>query len=234
MAAIVKRRVGNTRKPQIIAAILAVGGLVALWASFSRSAWLAAVIAVVIVAIPALYNKISRKVWIISVVIIGIIIGGGLTFGSGSSFLSNIILHDNPNGGSSTKSDQGHLSSVQSATSAALHQPLGAGVGSTGSASLLTNHPLIIENQYLFTAHEAGWLGLILFGCINVWILVRLWKKRSDYVALGVFASGIGLVIIGFLLPVWTDDTVSIIWWGFAALVIGGKSYVVDNKGKKL
>jgi len=40
--------------------------------------------------------------------------------------------------------------------------------------------------------------------------------------ALGVFASGIGLALVGFFLPVWADDTVSIIWWGLAAVVVGG------------
>jgi hypothetical protein len=35
-------------------------------------------------------------------------------------------------------------------------------------------------------------------------------------------ASGIGLALIGLLLPVWVDDTVSIVWWGLAAIATGG------------
>jgi hypothetical protein len=50
--------------------------------------------------------------------------------------------------------------------------------------------------------------------------MMRLWRKRSDWLALGVFAGGISLAIIGLLLPVWVDDTVSIIWWGMAAIAL--------------
>ena len=34
-------------------------------------------------------------------------------------------------------------------------------------------------------------------------ILKRLWLVRKDWLALGVLASGIGLAMIGLLLPVW-------------------------------
>ena len=91
----------------------------------------------------------------------------------------------------------------------------------------------IIENQYLFIAHEVGWPGLALFVALFVMILVRLWKFRSDWLALGVLASGIGLALIGLLLPVWADDTVSIIWWGLAGLAIGGTYGRTVNKTTK-
>ena len=31
-----------------------------------------------------------------------------------------------------------------------------------------------------------------------------------------------GLAFVGLLLPVWVDDTVSILWWGLAAIAIVG------------
>jgi hypothetical protein len=73
----------------------------------------------------------------------------------------------------------------------------------------------------LFIAHEAGWLGLLLFIAIFGLVMVRLWHARADWLALGVFASGIGLALIGLLLPVWVDDTVAIVWWALAAVAIG-------------
>ena len=114
-----------------------------------------------------------------------------------------------------------------------VHQPFGAGIGSTGSASLYGAQPLIVENQYLFIAHEVGWIGLALFLIIFVKILQQLWKRRADWLALGVFASGIGLALIGLLLPVWVDDTVAIIWWGLAAVAIAGSPLVpqITTKG---
>ena len=112
-------------------------------------------------------------------------------------------------------------------------QPLGDGVGSSGSASLLgEGTPQIIENQYLMIAHETGWLGVVIFVVIFVVILRRLWRQRANPWALGVFASGIGLAFIGLLLPVWTDDTVSMVWWGLAATIIGGEHGKRSTKQK--
>ena len=101
-----------------------------------------------------------------------------------------------------------------------LAHPLGQGVGSSGSASLFTNTPTVIENQFLFVAHETGWLGLVLFIAITWVVLAQLWRKRSDWMVLAVFASGVGLVVVGLMLPVWADDTVSIVWWGIAAAIL--------------
>jgi hypothetical protein len=114
-----------------------------------------------------------------------------------------------------------------------LEQPFGAGVGSTGTASYYTAAPIIIENQYLLIAHEVGWLGIILFLGIFIEVMRRLWIRRQDWLAVGVFASGIGMAVIGILLPVWTDDTVSLIWWGLAAIVIGGVNGRTINKTTK-
>ena len=106
-------------------------------------------------------------------------------------------------------------------------QPFGAGIGSSGSASLLGDDPLILENQYFFIAHETGWLGLMIFLLIFIGILTRLWTRRADWLALALLSSGIGLAIIGLLLPVWVDDTVSLVWWGLAGLAIG------SNRGER-
>ena len=101
-----------------------------------------------------------------------------------------------------------------------LAQPLGGGIGSTGSASLFTDEPFIIENQYLFIAHETGWMGLALFIAITYLVLSILWRQRKDWFALGVFASGLGLALIGLIQPVWVDETVAIVWWGLAAIAL--------------
>lgn len=75
-------------------------------------------------------------------------------------------------------------------------------------------------------AHEVGWLGLGLFVWLNYLVMVALWHRRASWLALGVWASGLGLILIGLVLPVWVDDTVSIVWWGLAALVIASGSVV--------
>lgn len=221
----------RVRRYQLAGIVTAVGMAVALWASYSRSA-LAALVASGAVVTATLGRSVARKWWIGSVIVV-CAVAGALVVGRGSAFVSNVILHENPTGGSDISSNEGHTSSLVDGFDRLIHQPLGGGVGSTGSASLYGNEPLVIENQYLFTAHETGWLGLVLFLAIFGLVLQRLWCYRRDYLALGLLASGVGMALIGLLLPVWVDDTVAIIWWGLAGLAIGSRQIEDGVRAKK-
>jgi hypothetical protein len=218
----VKQVLPQQRQRYIMTAI-ALGSFVALWASYSRSALIAAFVALGIIVMVTVGKQFSRKVWV-GIAVGVLVIAGGLFVGRDSNFVSNVILHDNAETGAEITSNDGHADSLIDGLERMARQPLGGGVGSTGSASLYSaEQPLIIENQYLFIAHEAGWIGFIAFLYI-LWLAFRgLWRRRSDWMALAVFASGIGLALIGILLPVWVDDTVAIIWWGLAAVVLAGK-----------
>lgn len=208
--------------------------LAVLWATYSRSAVLAAGLALFIVAVVAARHLISRRIWIIGCIFL-CALAGGILVGRDNSFVTNVILHENREGGSPTSSNDGHLASLVDGAERMVRQPIGAGIGSTGSASLLTDSPVVIENQYLFIAHEVGWMGLALFGLLMYLILSLLWRHRRDWLSLGVLASGIGLSAIGLLQPVWIDDTVAIVWWGLAAVALaikGGQSARRKTKQK--
>ena len=202
--------------------VISAGMAAALWASYSRSALGAFVVTVGIIIAVTIGRKLSRKWWI-GLAILICAIGGSLVVGRSSEFVSNVLLHENPTGGSAISSNEGHASSLVDGFTRMIHQPLGGGVGSTGSAALYGDRPLIIENYYLFVAHEVGWVGIVLFVTIFGLVLVRLWKLHHDYLALGLFASGISLALVGLIQPVWADDTVAIVWWGLAAIAIGGQ-----------
>jgi len=47
-----------------------------------------------------------------------------------------------------------------------------------------------------------------------------LWLRRSDPLALGLFASLMGIGLIGLLSHVWTDDTLAYVWWGLAGIAM--------------
>ncbi|MDB5177121.1 MAG: rane protein of unknown function [Candidatus Saccharibacteria bacterium] len=224
-AAIKYGRKLERRKIYLLGGLAAVSGIV-LGATYSRSSLIGLIVAIVVTIGAVASVKARRQLGII--VAVGIlVVSAVLVIGRTDPVISNVIWHDNPTGGSSVDSNQGHAESLVDGTNRMLRQPFGSGVGSTGSASLDSQSPLIIENQYLFVAHEVGWLGLVLFVWLFVEVMRRLWQRRQSALALGVFASGCGLAVIGLLLPVWTDDTVSIIWWGLAAVAIasgkGGK-----------
>lgn len=202
--------------------VVAIGllGLVALYSSHSRSAYIAAAVGVAIVAG---FNFRSRlQPWHYAA-------GAGLLVAAVSvvfmlrsnDFVSNVVFHEDPEEPGLINSNDGHMASLQSGLEKMASEPFGEGIGSAGSASLQGISPRIIENHYLFVAHEVGWLGLALFLAIVAVTLKRLWQQRTDPWAVALFASGIGLAVASVFLPVWTDDTVAIIWWGVAAVILG-------------
>lgn len=213
-------------------ALLGFSSIIILWASYSRSALVAALVSLSIILILVFGKKIKAPIWI-GFITIFFIFSGLLYAQKDSHFVQHVILHNNPTGGSTRDSNEEHASSLQTGTERMVSQPLGGGVGSTGSASLFGDEPIIIENQYLFIAHESGWLGLVLFLFIFGSILWRLFKKKADWLALGVFASGISLALVGFLLPVWVDDTVSMIWWGLAGIALASGDIYAKRKQTK-
>jgi hypothetical protein len=215
----------------ITVSLLTVCAVISLWVSYSRSSLVGGIVGVVLAGIVAVGWKLPKRSWIAAIAIVLALVGV-LFAARGTDFVSNVILHENLQGGSSISSNDDHVTSLQTGTERLINQPFGAGIGSTGSASLYGEAPIIIENQYLFIAHEAGWLGLALFLTLFGLLLVRLWRWRDDWLALGVFASGIGLALIGLLLPVWADDTISIVWWGLAAVALTGESNGKTTKQK--
>ena len=231
------------RLMQLGAGLLTVLAAIALWFSYSRSAKLALLAGLVVLAIVLQPWRRIPKQWLVSagVFVAVAMLAAGVAL-SQTAFFSNVVLHTNPEGGSTTQSNDEHLSSLIDGSERMLAQPFGAGVGSTGSASLFGDQPLIIENQYLFIAHEVGWLGLGLFVAITVMVLWRLYRLvANDPWAAGVLASGVGLVAVGLVLPVWVDDVVSIVWWSLAAVVLAGggsaakanKRYTKKHAGKR-
>lgn len=214
-------------------AAMVAGSLAVLWVTYSRSALVAAVIAVAVVMAIGLATRIPRWLWI-SVGVVALVLTGGLYAARDVPFVSTVILHEDPDEGGSVNSNDGHISSLVNSSERISQQPFGVGVGSTGSASLYGDKDMIIENQYLFIAHEAGWLGIGLFLALFYLIMQRVWQKRRDYLGLAVFGSGIGLAAIGLLLPVWADDTVSIVWWGLAAIVCGSLHMVSNDPYKTI
>ncbi|MFZ1360757.1 MAG: hypothetical protein WAS27_01870 [Candidatus Saccharimonadales bacterium] len=219
-AYVLRRREALTRMQAVIGCVVIAGSMVAVWASYSRSA--VAVAAVMAFTVASLTStKYIKRYWWVGVAIACLVGIGAMILMQDRVFVSNVVLHENPNGGSAHTSNDGHIDSLHDGTARMMRQPLGGGIGSTGSASLYGDRPLIIENQYLFIAHEVGWVGLALFMILFGTVIWRLWQRRADWLALGLCVSGIGMAVIGLLLPVWVDDTVALAWWGIAGLAIG-------------
>ncbi len=211
--------VARKRRMDWRVAIVGVLAAIGTYLSYARSAYIALALGVALVLVVRYGRKLRLRHWVVAgAVAVSLVASLGAL--SHTDFVSNVVLHEDPGEGGMTDSNDGHWTSLVRGLQAVAESPAGHGIGSSGSASLFTDEPHIIENQYLFIAHEVGILGLITFVAIMYIIMRRLWRLRVDAWALGMFASGVGLLVIGLLLPVWADDTVAIVWWGLAAALL--------------
>lgn len=220
---------GRYRMAALLAAAVSAG---LLYLGYSRAALLGGVVAVGLLMAMKYRGRLTPKRLALAgagIAVLGVAFVAVLQ----TDFGSTVFLHTDPNEAGRINSDDKRIESLAAGAERALAQPFGVGIGSTGSASLHGGTPLIIENHYLFIAHEVGWLGLVLFGLLFYGVMVRLWRQRHDVWASAVFASGIGLALVGLFLPVWADDTVSIVWWGLAGILIAGGAQTYGRQSTK-
>jgi O-antigen ligase len=214
-------KVIKTRAKLIFGAIYLLAIVTVLYASHSRSAWIAAVVA----SAAFLIMSLSKKGKIILMCLVIAIIPA-LSFyayqNRSNQFVADVLLHDNPTQGGEISSNLGHLDALKNGLGNVAKRPLlGCGVGCAGPASVRNSGgPKISENYYVQVAEETGIIGLGLFLAIIILLGKELYKKRSNLVVKAVFCSLIGLSATNLLLHTWADDTLSIVWWAAAATTL--------------
>jgi O-antigen ligase len=212
---------------------LLIASLVTLIYTFSRSAWIGTFVALAFVVVLALYKTRLFKAVVLGGLIL-LIIAAALVVTDHSTRLQNIIYHTQSNSAVKTTSDQGHLSGLESGLKDIYHQSLGGGVGTAGPASTYNPKRIrIAENYYIQIGQETGVLGLGLFLAINISVACRLWRRRDSSLALGLFASFLGLVVVNMLSHAWEDPTLSYLWWGLAGIAMTIK-VPTERKASKL
>jgi len=204
--------------------LLVLSGL-ALWYTFSRSAWLGFAASGAVVLLLNFKKHIAststRKYILIGLACLVIL--AGLFAARRTYFAQNVIFHadkstvlENPN--------QLRLRFWRESVQDATHNPLGHGPGTAGLASIHNTKQGVVltENYYLQIAHELGIAGIVLFVAILCWVGLRLYRLAGkDILALGLLASFIGLALTNFLVHIWANEAVAYTWWALAGLVIG-------------
>ncbi len=202
-----------------------IGAFIVLFGSYSRAAWIGAVLSVLVIAL-VLINKdwlrLHRKP--LSVIALGLLIVVGVSSALllPSQRFQNIIFHTSSNSYHVVSSNQAHLSALKGGLKQVVAQPFGEGPGSSGPASVYNHYKpaRIAENYFLAIGEESGWLGMALFLAINAYVGWLLFLRRSSPFALTLFASLVGITFVNMLAPGWDDDTLSYIWWGLAGLAM--------------
>lgn len=196
--------------------------LAVLFFSFSRSAWIGAALSILVVLAVSVRTRLSRLT-AVGIIVALLVAGAGLSLAfHQSARFENFIFHTQTNSAVKTTSNDRHLSALKTGLGEIWDHPLGQGPGTAGPASIYnTGHnPRIAENYFVQIAQETGWLGFALFMLINAGVGYLLWLRRSDPLALSLFAALIGLTFINLLSHAWADDTLAYVWWGLAGVAM--------------
>ena len=203
-------------------ALFLTASLIVLLYSFSRSAWVGAALSIGIILMISIKSQKTRRQLVAAVGLLVIVLAGLFATFHNNSHFQNFVFHTQTNSSIKSTSDQGHASAFRAGLKDLAHDPLGRGPGSAGPASVYNagHAPRIAENFYIQIGQETGWIGLFLFVLINLGVGYLLWLRRSDPLALSLFASLIGLTLVNMLSHAWADDTLAYVWWGLAGIAM--------------
>jgi hypothetical protein len=229
-----RSKTGNAKNYMLASSVLFLGLLVALYGTHGRAAWIGFALSIT----TAIFYMLGKKLRLYAVgagLIAVCIFGAALYQLRDTSFVQNVILHDNPETGGEITSNGAHLTSAKQGVKDILHAPLiGCGPGCAGPASFYSEKGTkLAENYYLQVGQEVGVFGLALFITFLVLVGKELFKRKNDPLALALFASLLGISVANLLLHVWADDTLAYVWWGTAGAVIAN-SYLGNKESLKI
>lgn len=211
--------------------VFGAGLLLALVFSFSRSAWIGALISLAIIAWSLVTSPRLRRGLLKAVVPLAIVLLALSFLLRNNTAFQDAVLHTDRNSTIAVSSNQGHSSAFKSAAKDIGHHPLGGGVGTAGPQSFY-NHQRekLAENYFLQIGQETGVFGLVLFAAISAALAACLYKRRAEPLALALFASFIGLCAVNLFSHAWADDTLAYVFWGLAGLALAP---IITDKHKQ-
>ncbi len=199
---------------------LLAGALIVLFFTFSRGAWVGAVVSVgIVLAVQYRTVLLRKQSLLIAGAAFAVLLGAGLSLRHNAR-IENVFLHTETHSAIKTTSNQGHLDALKTGLKDVEHHPLGQGVGTSGPASVYNSTTRIPENYFLQIGEEAGWLGVALFVLMNLGVGFLLWLRRHDPLALCLIASLVGISVVNLLSQAWSDDTIAYVWWGLAGIAM--------------
>lgn len=218
------------RLRQLITGLLLLHGL-ALFLTFSRSAWLAVVVSVAIV----LVKLYGRALWIYAqryapaIFVSVVLVIAGLFWLRDHYVVQNVLVHSDE---STTQTDSNslHWELFRDGVADVAANPLGHGPGTAGLVSIQNdNGGQLTENYFVQVAHEVGVLGLALFTVLNV-LVYRGLRRTGGALSLVLMATFWGYFITNNLLHTWSNEAVAAQWWLLAGLALGAAAYTARKK----
>jgi len=196
-----------------------------LYMTYSRSAWIGAIMAVLSVVIFSLHKKIQITLLVIALLLV--LIGGfGITrINICSQFpaINSRLIHGDCSSGKLGGSDLQRLDSQKNGLNTIVKQPFGYGLGTAGPASFFSTSPLITENWYLQIAIEVGVIGLVLYVLLFTFIAIKLYissqlHNKNTVISLTLLSVMIGIAVASLFLHSLADSTLAILFFALLGI----------------
>jgi O-antigen ligase len=204
--------------------VIGLAMLFTLFHTFSRSAWIGAIVGMVITALVSLPRK--QALWLGGALAVVALLGA-LIFPRASTDKQwqYYLLHTSAKSYNELNtSDTERLIGQQRGIDAIKARPLGHGLGTAGPASFHSAKPLITENYYLQLGIEAGLIGLALFLAVSLLLGWQLWGIANAPLAAACLGTLIGVSIVNLFLHGWADSSTALTFWTVAGIAVGGRT----------
>jgi hypothetical protein len=220
------------RKHIYVSLSFVTAALIVLFYSYSRSALVGLMLA--IVSFGWILRSRPTKRLVVSGILGVVLISGLYIFFRSSQTVQDVFLHTSKQSVSAASSNEIRNSALRNGVEDILHDPIGEGPGTAGPASFRNQGfaARIAENYYLQIGQEVGIAGIILFIAINIMVARELWRRKQDILAQILLASLIGISFINLISHAWADDTLSLVWWGLAGIALAPAILTEKHKRK--
>jgi len=198
--------------------------------TFSRSAWLATALVIVLVVWWNMHVRVTLfvKRWWPLIAALLIVAGIGLFSVRESSFFQGYIIHTTEVATTEDNSTELHYMLAREGLEAAADQPLGYGPGTAGLASIHSPDGQLTENYYIQVLHEVGVIGLAVFVAISVVVYRRLWARHDNF-GIIMISCFWGYVVTNMLLHSWANEAIAAQWWLLAGIALAARDRKVTH-----
>lgn len=225
----------NNAQRMVLAGMLGLQAL-ALFLTFSRSAWLAAALSMGLVLF--LQYRVwllgaARRYWPAFAMLI-LLFAGGLFVGRHSYIIHGLLSHNTGKPQAQYDSNGFHVEFAKRGLVGIAHQPLGHGPGTAGLASIQNpKGSFLTENYYIQIGYEVGVLGLAVFVAMQALLYVQLWRRRHEPLGPILLASFWAYVLTSMLLHTWSNEAIATQWWILTGLLLATTSNAKAAKPQK-
>ena len=218
---------GRSNSRQLLSGLLLLHGL-ALFLTFSRSAFLALAVSLFALALLTLHEKlvpIAKRYWPAGLVAVALL-AGVVYLGRDQYIIQNVVFHSDESTVSELDSNEYHATFIQLGLKGISRQPFGHGPGTAGIVSIQNKGGgLLTENYFVQIGYEVGVAGLLLLWAVLFYVYRVLRQQKTTPLQVALLATFWGYLCMAMLTHLWSNEALAAQWWLLAGVVMGGAAW---------